>query len=124
MTLTNGESLPRLNELEALLKLKTVSSSGNEEFLEVINAKKNGVDAQEALSIEAANSICTHLKVLLAPLASVTDQTGLWEERSLAVKSGLKMQKSKRNKLWRKRKRRRIAELLCKVFTFSFSGVL
>jgi hypothetical protein len=62
MTLINGEFLPRLNDLEALLKLKTGGSSGNEEFLELINAKKHGVVAQEPLSIEAANSICTHLK--------------------------------------------------------------
>ncbi|KAF3328680.1 U11/U12 small nuclear ribonucleoprotein [Carex littledalei] len=103
-----------LNELEALLKIKTGSSSAIEEFLEVINAKKISLDAQESLSIEAANSVCSYMKALVAPLASVTDKTGPWEEGSLAVKSGQKMQKSRRNKLWRKRKRRRVAELLLK----------
>jgi hypothetical protein len=36
-------------------QIKTGGSSGNEEFLELINAKKHGVDAQEPLSNEAAN---------------------------------------------------------------------
>ncbi|KAJ4794534.1 U11/U12 small nuclear ribonucleoprotein [Rhynchospora pubera] len=103
-----------LSELEELLKIKTGSSSANEKFLDIVNAKKISLDAQESLSVEAANSICSHLKALVAPLASVSDQTGPWEERSLAVKLGQKMQKSKRNKLWRKKKRRRIAEILHK----------
>ncbi|KAJ3701065.1 hypothetical protein LUZ61_004770 [Rhynchospora tenuis] len=103
-----------LNELEELLKIKTGSSPANEKFLDILNAKKISLDAQESLSIEAANSILLHLKALVAPLASIGDQTGPWEERSLAVKLGQKMQKSKRNKLWRKKKRRRIAEILHK----------
>ncbi|KAJ3694569.1 hypothetical protein LUZ60_010049 [Juncus effusus] len=103
-----------LIELEAVQEIRNGQDHSNNKLLEIINQKKISLDAQQSLSIEAANSIYSQIKTLLFPFASVSNQNGAWEERSLMVKLSQKMQKSKRNKLWRKRKRKRIAELISK----------
>lgn len=69
---------------------------------------------QESLSLEAANSLISKLRLNLEPFKVVTDETSPWEEKSAAVRLANKVHKSKRNKRWRKRKRKHIAELLAK----------
>ncbi|XP_058070777.1 U11/U12 small nuclear ribonucleoprotein 59 kDa protein isoform X2 [Magnolia sinica] len=83
-------------------------------FFKVIKAKRMDVNVQESLSLEAVNSLLSTLTSQLAPFNFITSQTSSWEERSLAIKLGNKLQKSKRNKHWKKRKRKRVAELLQK----------
>lgn len=50
----------------------------------------------------------------LKPFGVVADETIPWEEKSVAVRFANKRQKSQRNKRWRKRKRKRIAEMFAK----------
>lgn len=69
---------------------------------------------QESLSLEAANSLISKLRLKLEPFRVVTDETSPWEEKSAAVRLANKVHKSKRNKRWRKRKRKHIAEILAK----------
>ncbi|KAF3786993.1 U11/U12 small nuclear ribonucleoprotein [Nymphaea thermarum] len=91
-------------------------SRGRDEVLcsELIKAKKIGLQTQESLSVEAANSLFSTLRDQLLPFDVVTSQTRSWEEKSAAVRLANKIEKAKRNKLWRKRKRKRVAERLCK----------
>ncbi|OAY84966.1 U11/U12 small nuclear ribonucleoprotein 59 kDa protein [Ananas comosus] len=114
-------SKPLLNELQEILLLRKLNESNAQEdstpetvLQEIVNRKRINLDAQESLSIEAANSLCSHLKLLLGPLSSITNQASPWEERSAAVRLAQKRQKSVRNTRWRKRKRKQFAELLRK----------
>ncbi|XP_072961381.1 U11/U12 small nuclear ribonucleoprotein 59 kDa protein [Typha angustifolia] len=84
------------------------------QFFKTIKEKRISLDSQESLSKEAANNLYRHLKDQLSPLTAITSQEGPWEERSLAAKLAQKLQKSRRNKRWKKRKRKHVAELLCK----------
>lgn len=93
-------------------------SLGNEmlsEVAEVIQGKKVCLEVQESLALEAANSLVATLKSQLAPFDAIIGQTSQWEEKSMAVKLAQKQQKYKRNKHWKKRKRKQVAELLRKV---------
>ncbi|XP_010251597.1 PREDICTED: U11/U12 small nuclear ribonucleoprotein 59 kDa protein [Nelumbo nucifera] len=83
-------------------------------FSEVIRTKRVGLKLQESLTLEAANSLCSSVKSQLEPFNSLISQTSSWEEMSAAVKVANRIQKSKRNKHWRKRKRKFIAEMLSK----------
>ncbi|GAB2271767.1 hypothetical protein Dimus_006597 [Dionaea muscipula] len=76
--------------------------------------EKQGIDieAQGAVSVEAANAVMSRLRVLLEPFRVVTDEASPWEEKSAMVRLSDRVRKSKRNKGWRKRKRKRIAETL------------
>lgn len=82
---------------------------------ELIEAKKISLRTQESLSVEAANSLLSTLREQLLPFDVVTSQNSSWEAKSVAVRLANKIKKAKRNKLWRKRKRKRVAEGLCKV---------
>ncbi|KAF8733567.1 hypothetical protein HU200_014872 [Digitaria exilis] len=92
------------------------ASSEDRQFHFVELARSMGVsqDAHEAMAIDAANYICHQLHHLLAPISSAISQSGPWEERSAMVRLTQKLQKAKRNKLWRKRKRKHVAELFQK----------
>ncbi|XP_043700501.1 U11/U12 small nuclear ribonucleoprotein 59 kDa protein isoform X2 [Telopea speciosissima] len=83
-------------------------------FLEVVKAKRINLKLQESLSLEAANSLLSKLKTHLEPFNALTNQTSSWEEKSAAVKVANKIQKHQRNKRWKKRKRKHIAEMLSK----------
>lgn len=85
------------------------------QFLKLFEAKRISLDVQESLSMEAANTLLSTLKYQLVPLNGIMSQAIPWEEKSAAVKFANKLQKSKRNKLWKKRKRKRVAELSRKV---------
>ncbi|XXG71900.1 hypothetical protein AAC387_Pa07g1122 [Persea americana] len=83
-------------------------------FSNVIKEKRIHPDVQESLSLEAACSLLSALKNKLAPLNAFSSQTGSWEERSMAIKLANKLQKLKRNKHWKKKRRKHVAEMLCK----------
>lgn len=86
-------------------------------FSNVIKEKRIHPDVQESLSLEAACSLLSALKNKLAPLNAISSQTGSWEERSMAIKLANKLQKLKRNKHWKKKRRKHVAEMLCKVLS-------
>lgn len=85
------------------------------EFFKVIEAKKIGVNVQESISLETANSLLSTLTSQLASFNSITCQTNSWEEMSMAVKLANKIQKSKRNKRRKRKKRKLVAEKLQQV---------
>ncbi|KAK7244184.1 hypothetical protein RIF29_39002 [Crotalaria pallida] len=70
------------------------------------------IETQEPLSAEAANSLISKLKAQLEPFRYVADEASPWEEKSASARFVNKVHKSKRNKLWRNKKRKRIAEKL------------
>ncbi|AQK57693.1 Type III polyketide synthase B [Zea mays] len=71
-------------------------------------------DTHESMATDAANYLCHQLQHLLGPISSATSQSGPWEERSVMVRLTQKLQKSKRNKWWRQRRRKHVAELFQK----------
>lgn len=79
--------------------------------------KDNRIDlkVQESLSLDAANAIMSKLRFQVEPFRVVTNDKTPWEEKSVVKRLADKIQKYKRNKLWRKRKRRRVAEKIAKV---------
>ncbi|KAJ6794156.1 U11/U12 small nuclear ribonucleoprotein 59 kDa protein [Iris pallida] len=81
---------------------------------EMIKQKRISLTIQESLSLEAANSLILTLKDQLGPLNAIISQASPWEQRSMAASLAQKLQKAKRNKHWKRRKRRRVAELLRK----------
>lgn len=80
--------------------------------------KDNRIDLkfQESLSLDAASAIMSKLRFQVEPFRVVTDDKSPWEEKSVVKRLADKIQKYKRNKLWRKRKRRRVAEKIAKEF--------
>ncbi|XP_042515207.1 U11/U12 small nuclear ribonucleoprotein 59 kDa protein-like [Macadamia integrifolia] len=112
-------------ELEVILLSRETDGSSKEfgnvpandclhRFFEVVKAKRINLKLQESLSLEAANSLLSALKTQLVPFNALINQTSSWEEKSAAVKVANKFQKHQRNKRWRKKKRKRIAEMLSK----------
>ncbi|KAG2594736.1 U11/U12 small nuclear ribonucleoprotein 59 kDa protein-like isoform X1 [Panicum virgatum] len=83
-------------------------------FVELARSMGVSQDTHESMAVDAANYLCHQLQHLLAPIASATNQSGPWEERSAMVRLTQKLQKAKRNKSWRKRKRKHVAELFQK----------
>lgn len=79
---------------------------------------RDGVEFQESIWLNAANATMSKLRYLLEPFRVVTDENIPWEEKSAVKRLADKKEKYKRNKIWRKRKRRRIAENLAKVPTY------
>ncbi|WOL14167.1 U11/U12 small nuclear ribonucleoprotein 59 kDa protein [Canna indica] len=108
--LSEGNLLPCSNDSIATSFSQRFEDDVVMQTAKLIEAKKVSLDAQESLSIEAANSLLSTLKCQLIPLNAITSQVVPWEERSMAVRYANKLQKSKRNKLWRKRKRKCVAE--------------
>ncbi|KAL6493986.1 hypothetical protein OROGR_031895 [Orobanche gracilis] len=68
------------------------------------------LEFQESMSLDTANAIMSKLRFQLEPFRVVTDGNTQWEEKLAVKRLADKMEKYKRNKLWRRRKRRRIAE--------------
>ncbi|XP_020574935.1 U11/U12 small nuclear ribonucleoprotein 59 kDa protein, partial [Phalaenopsis equestris] len=94
-------------------------SFGNEmfsELAEIITEKKICPEVQESLALEAANSLMATLKSQLAPFNAISSETSQWEDKSMAIWLAQKQQKYKRNKHWKKRKRKQVAELLRKEY--------
>ncbi|KAL9430256.1 hypothetical protein AB3S75_025611 [Citrus x aurantiifolia] len=83
-------------------------------FLKYLEDRRIDLESQITLSVEAANSFMGKLRVQLEPFRFVADETTPWEEKSAAIRLANKARKSKRNKLWRKRKRKCVAEMLAK----------
>ncbi|KAK2650240.1 hypothetical protein Ddye_017729 [Dipteronia dyeriana] len=54
------------------------------------------------------------LRVQMEPFRYTADEKTPWEEKSAAFRLVNKAHKSKRNKMWRKRKRKHIAEMVAK----------
>ncbi|KAF7809143.1 U11/U12 small nuclear ribonucleoprotein 59 kDa protein [Senna tora] len=112
-------------ELEMLMIIK--EGKGSEEdakdgsaepsvsgFLKCLEDRRVSLETQESLSVEAANSLMSMLRAQLEPFRYISDETSPWEEKCAAATLENKLQKSKRNKLWRKKKRKRIAETRAK----------
>ncbi|KAE8022043.1 hypothetical protein FH972_007878 [Carpinus fangiana] len=83
-------------------------------FKKILEDKGVSMESQESCSVVAANTLMAKLRAQLEPFRVIMDERTPWEERSAAVRLSDKMGKYKRNKLWRKRKRKRIAEMRSK----------
>ncbi|KAL9176287.1 hypothetical protein ABFS82_02G169000 [Erythranthe guttata] len=83
-------------------------------FSKFMKENKIKLDFQESLSLNAANAVMSKLRYQLELYRVVTDENSPWEEKSAVKRLADKMEKYKRNKLWRRRKRRRIAQNLAK----------
>lgn len=105
-----------------LMLVKDGKGSGDEatvsRFDEFLRDRKIDLESQVLRSVEAANSVMAKLRVEIEPFRSITHEMCPWEEKSAAVRLSNKICKSKRNKGWRKRKRKRIAEMIAKVGWF------
>ncbi|KAL2328877.1 hypothetical protein Fmac_022304 [Flemingia macrophylla] len=112
-------------ELEMLMKIKDgegsledVKRGLNEPclsgFVKCLEDERVSVESHESLAVEAANSLMSRLRAQLEPFRHVSDEATPWEEKSAAARLADRVNKSKRNKLWRKRKRKRVAEMLAK----------
>ncbi|KAG6511727.1 hypothetical protein ZIOFF_029804 [Zingiber officinale] len=85
------------------------------QIFKLIEAKRASLDVQTSMSIEAVNSLASTIKYQLLPLDIINNPAVPWESRSEALRFSNKLQKCKRNKLWRKRKRKRVAEQVRKL---------
>lgn len=83
-------------------------------FKKILKDKRISLESQESLSVDAMNALMSKLRAQLEPFRVIVDEATPWEEKSAVVRLSNKIQKNKRNKLWRKRKRKRIAEMLTK----------
>lgn len=112
----------RQKELEMLMLMKDGKGSVEDTdngcndasvsgFSKLLEDRGINVESQTSLSVEAANCLMSKLRFQFEPFRAVTDEMCQWEEKSAVVRLANKIQKSKRNKLWRKRKRKRIAEM-------------
>lgn len=90
------------------------------EFQKCLDDRRVSLETQESLAVEAANSLMLKLRAQLEPFRYIADEISPWEEKSAPARLENKLQKSKRNKTWRKKKRRRIAEMLAKVIFVGF----
>lgn len=73
---------------------------------------------RQLLFVQAANSMISKLRYAVEPFRVAADEAGPWEEKSVAVRLNDKLKKAKRNKMWRKRKRKRLAVNRAKVLIF------
>ncbi|KAD4180175.1 hypothetical protein E3N88_28766 [Mikania micrantha] len=122
-TLDLAEAMEK--ELEMLISMKDArqhfegtddkaNETANGRFSMFLEQNGRSLDTQEKISLKAAIGLILKLKNELEPFRVITDDSTPWEEKSAAVRLSNKMQKHKRNKLWRKRKRQRIGETLAK----------
>ncbi|KAK9074273.1 hypothetical protein SSX86_006870 [Deinandra increscens subsp. villosa] len=122
-TLRLAEAMEK--ELEMLVAMKGTEQHFEEKddgakeaaigrFSKFLEDSGKSLDTQEKISLEAANGLIMKLRNELEPFRVITDDKTPWEEKSAVVRLSNKMQKHKRNKLWRKRKRRRNGEMLAK----------
>ncbi|XP_062157256.1 U11/U12 small nuclear ribonucleoprotein 59 kDa protein-like isoform X2 [Alnus glutinosa] len=84
-------------------------------FKKKLEDKGVSMESQESRSVEAVNILMAKLRAQLEPFRVITDERTPWEEKSAAVRLADKTRKYKQNKLWRKRKRKHIAEMHAKV---------
>ncbi|KAK4261131.1 hypothetical protein QN277_004175 [Acacia crassicarpa] len=112
-------------ELEMLMMIKEGKGSEEDakdrpaehsvsEFQKCLEDRRVSLETQESLAVEAANSLMLKLRAQLEPFRYIADETSPWEEKFAPTRLENKLKKSKRNKIWRKKKRRRIAEMLAK----------
>lgn len=87
-------------------------------FSRLLEDSRISFESQMSLSVQAANSLMSRLRVQLEPFRVITDEMSPWEEKSAAVRLSNKIRNSKRKKRWRKRKRKRVAEMFAKVIYF------
>ncbi|KAL0426063.1 UNVERIFIED_CONTAM: U11/U12 small nuclear ribonucleoprotein [Sesamum radiatum] len=110
-------------ELEMLIWMKEREATNEDEdkehgdmskdrFSKFMKDNQIEVEFQESMSLNIANAIMSKLRFQLEPFRVITDENSPWEEKSAAMRLADKMRKYKRNKLWRRRKRKRIAENL------------
>ncbi|KAJ0633645.1 putative programmed cell death protein [Helianthus annuus] len=122
-TLDLAEAMEK--ELETLIAMKSTEQhiEGTDDraketatgrLSKFLENNRMSLDTQEKISLEATNGLIVKLKNDLEPFKVITDDKTPWEEKSAAVRLSNKMQKHKRNKLWRKRKRQRVGEMLAK----------
>ncbi|XP_038877459.1 U11/U12 small nuclear ribonucleoprotein 59 kDa protein isoform X2 [Benincasa hispida] len=108
-------------ELEMLMIVKEGNSSEQSadnlpngssigEFSDYLKDRRINSELQESRSVEIAAALMKRLRAQLHPFSLATDESSLSE----AVKLSGKLLKAKRNKQWRKKKRKRIAESLAK----------
>ncbi|KAL8138424.1 hypothetical protein V2J09_004425 [Rumex salicifolius] len=101
-------------ELETLIKAKESNESAGTELSKFLEGSRIDFGAQEKISLEAASGLMSKLRFVLEPFRAIVDAKCPWEEKSSVARLGEKMKKSKRNKLWRKKKRKRVAQMLAK----------
>ncbi|KAG8391889.1 hypothetical protein BUALT_Bualt01G0233800 [Buddleja alternifolia] len=110
-------------EILILMKEREGTSEGEDKghgdmsmdkFSKFMKNNRLEVEFQESMSLNAANAIMAKLRFQLEPFRVVTDEKSPWEEKSAFKRLADKVEKHKRNKCWRKKKRRRIAENLAK----------
>ncbi|KAF5748623.1 U11/U12 small nuclear ribonucleoprotein 59 kDa protein isoform X1 [Tripterygium wilfordii] len=112
-------------ELEMLKMIKCAKESGVDTkscmtdpkvggYFKYLEERKINLECQESLSMKAAFSMMAKLRAELEPFKSILDERSPWEEKSVVARLANKMHKSKRNKLWNKRKRKCIAESFAK----------
>ncbi|XP_004507356.1 U11/U12 small nuclear ribonucleoprotein 59 kDa protein [Cicer arietinum] len=110
------ELLKTIKESEG--SLEDITAGSNEtylfSFLKCVEDRSVSVENQEALAVEAANSLMLKLRAQLEPFRYVADEVSPWEEKSAVARFTNKVHKSKRNKLRRKKKRKHTAEMLAK----------
>ncbi|XP_027355902.1 U11/U12 small nuclear ribonucleoprotein 59 kDa protein isoform X2 [Abrus precatorius] len=98
--------------------LEDVKHGSNEPYIEgfqkCLEDNRVNVETQELLAVETATSLMSKLRAQLEPFRYVADDASPWEEKSAVARFENKVHKSKRNKLWRKKKRKRVAEMLAK----------
>ncbi|CAL4959111.1 unnamed protein product [Urochloa decumbens] len=114
-TRNSGDAVTQESNLSST-KLPTEFGDSSEDmplrrFVELARSMGVSQDTHESMATDAANYLCHQLQQLLTPISSATNQSGPWEERSAMVRLAQKLQKAKRNKRWRKRKRKHVAEL-------------
>ena len=117
--------LYRQRELDVLHTVKAQGSfedlSGDisieiyEKFVRSIKEKNTGLDVLEPLAQEAANSLTRTLNVQLERINYRFSEKSSWEERSVVSRLSQKLQKYQRNKRWKKKRRKLIAEMISKV---------
>ncbi|KAL5228393.1 hypothetical protein ABZP36_016658 [Zizania latifolia] len=105
---------PEVSSAKILTEPDGSSADRTWNFVELARDMKISQDTHESLATDAANYICSQLQNLLAPIYPAVNQGVRWEERSVMIRLTQKLQKSKRNKRWRKRKRKHVAELFQK----------
>ncbi|KAM7508609.1 hypothetical protein LguiA_019062 [Lonicera macranthoides] len=102
-------------EMEMLIAMKDGKNEPNilnQSLSKFLEDNRINLASQESVSLEAANALISKLGFELEPFKVITDDGAPWEEKSAAVRLANKLQKYKRNKRWRKRKRKFIAESL------------
>ncbi|XP_062105481.1 U11/U12 small nuclear ribonucleoprotein 59 kDa protein-like [Humulus lupulus] len=118
-TLSLAKSMSK--ELEMLMVIKDGRGSlevdnddSNSGIFKILKDRRIDIESQVSLSVETANSLMFRLRAQIEPFRVLNDEMSPWEEKCAAMRLSNKMKKSKRNKYWRKKKRKLIAEMIAK----------